>query len=653
MLEDVKNSVGSLVVVLPNYLKYLQHRCQVFVAGQVANHFKTWTDLTSDKEILSDIVGMKIQCDDIPYQHRISVPSRTRQEHSLIDEEIAKLIDKKVIIKVEPQPDQILSGIFLHPKKDGSFRLILNLKQFNIFVTYHHFKMDSLSTIIKLVVKDCFMASIDLKDAYYSIPIHSSCRKYLRFEWNGKTFEYTCLPNGLSCCPRKFTKILKPILAHLHRLGNISVGHIDDLYLQGSTYDQCVSNVVDTIVLFDRAGFVVHPTKSSLIPSQEIVVLGFTINSIKMIVALTREKASQLRHDCLVVLKHQKISIREAARIIGKIVSSFPGVMYGPLYYRNLERDKTLALKHNNGNFEADMVFSPKAREELEWWVNNVLNSYKPISHGKPTMTLTTDASKMGWGAVCDGVSSGGNWTHEEAQHHINYLEMLAIFLGLQTFAKNSFKIHVRIMTDNTTALSVLNNMGTSHSEACNDLGHKIWEWCIPREIYLTVAHIPGRQNLVADFESRRNQIASEWKLDTSCLHKALEVLQFEPDIDLFASRINNQFARYVSYRPDPHAVAIDAFSMDWSTINFYAFPPFSVILPMLNKIQRDKARGVCIVPDWPTQGWYPLMMQMQERDPVQLKVKEGLLTLPSHLMEQHPLHHKLRLLVVLLSGKD
>ena len=112
-----------------------------------------------------------------------------------------------------------------------------------------------------------------------------------------------------------------------------------------------------------------------------------------MIVKLTAEKALKLQHDCLIILKRQSISIREAARIIGKIVSSFPGVMYGPLHYRHLEHDKTEALKNNGGNFEAAMVFSPAAREELEWWANNVLDSYKPISHDKPSLTITTDAS--------------------------------------------------------------------------------------------------------------------------------------------------------------------------------------------------------------------------------------------------------------------
>ena len=93
---------------------------------------------------------------------------------------------------------------------------ILNLKKFNESVTYHHFKMDSLCTITKLIAQNCFMSSIDMKDAYYSIPIRYSDRKFLRFQWDKVLYQFTCLPNGLSCAPRKFTKILKPLLANLY-----------------------------------------------------------------------------------------------------------------------------------------------------------------------------------------------------------------------------------------------------------------------------------------------------------------------------------------------------------------------------------------------------------------------------------------------------
>ena len=150
-----------------------------------------------------------------------------------------------------------------------------------------------------------------------------------------------------------------------------------------------------------------------------------------------------------------------------------------------------------------------------------------------------------------------------EAQYHINYLEMLAIYLALQTFTKGWADTHIRVMCDiNTTAVNVINHMGASHSDSCNSLAKEIWEWCIARDIWVSVAHIPGKQNLVANFESRRKQRETEWRLNKAALQNVLLRLNFAPDIDLFASRINYLFPKNVSYRPDPEAFAIDAFSL-------------------------------------------------------------------------------------------
>ena len=105
------------------------------------------------------------------------------------------------------------------------------------------------------------MASLDLKDAYYSVAVNPLHRKYLRFIWKNVLCQFTCLLNELSSCPRKFTKLLKPPLTELHKKGHISASYIDDLYLQGKTYDLCVSNVIDTFIQFDSLGFTIHPEK--------------------------------------------------------------------------------------------------------------------------------------------------------------------------------------------------------------------------------------------------------------------------------------------------------------------------------------------------------------------------------------------------------
>ena len=85
------------------------------------------------------------------------------------------------------------------------------------------------------------------------------------------------------------------------------------------------------------------------------------------------------------------------------------------------------------------------------------------VSHENPSLTITTDASHIGWGASCDNIPTGGNWEFEESQWHIN-----AAFIGIKSFAKKEKNQHIRIRSDNTTCVSAIYHMGTSHSELCN-----------------------------------------------------------------------------------------------------------------------------------------------------------------------------------------
>ena len=298
-----------------------------------------------------------------------------------------------------------------------------------------------------------------------------------------------------------------------------------------------LSLVIDTFILFDKLGFVMHPDKSVFFPSQEIVLLGFIINSVDMTIKLTNDKAIALKLDCEKLLKQDSPTIRELARVIGKIISSIPGVMHGALYFRSLESDKSAALKDNYGNFDRRLSLSTPAKTELTWWINNVMTSCNVISHDLPSHTLTTDASCSGSGAVYD--STVGIWSFEEKSYHINYLELLAVFLGLKCYFKSFSNTHIRLRIDNTTALAAINHMGTSHSHECNNLSKSIWEWCKTRNIWLSAVHIPGVENVLADAESRKTNINTEWMIDPEVLGSALDQLNFLPDIDLFASRVN------------------------------------------------------------------------------------------------------------------
>ncbi len=97
-------------------------------------------------------------------------------------------------------------------------------------------------------------------------------------------------------------------------------------------------------------------------------------------------------------------------------------------------------------------------------------------------------------------------------------------------------------MVDNNAAVHIINKMGTSHSSQCKSLCFKIWNFCIENEIWLIAAHLPGSKNILADKESRTLLIYTEWMLNPFTLQKALKCLDFIPEIDLFASRLNKQF---------------------------------------------------------------------------------------------------------------
>ena len=109
------------------------------------------------------------------------------------------------------------------------------------------------------------MVLLDLKDAYYSVPINLQHRKYLRFEFNGTLYEFTCLPNDLTSAPRVFTKLMKPVYATLRSKGYLIVGYIDDILLLAETPEQLAQVVADTVSLLRALGFTIHDTKSMIL----------------------------------------------------------------------------------------------------------------------------------------------------------------------------------------------------------------------------------------------------------------------------------------------------------------------------------------------------------------------------------------------------
>ena len=176
----------------------------------------------------------------------------------------------------------------MREKKDGSYRMILNLKDMNQLIQKTHFKMETLISAISLMKENCYFASLDLKDAYFSVNIRKEHRKFFRFRYKGTLYEFTSLPQGYKESPRIFTKLLKPILGFLRSQGHNLVAYIDDTFLQGDTKEECSDNVKETGKLLDELGYTIHPVKSVFEPRQQITFLGFVLDSRTMTVSVEK-----------------------------------------------------------------------------------------------------------------------------------------------------------------------------------------------------------------------------------------------------------------------------------------------------------------------------------------------------------------------------
>ena len=651
------NQVSTFTHCLSALYSYLRAKFEHFQAGQIRSCIQHWHRITSDPQILETVTGAKIRFLEQP-DTDCYLPQRyfSEAENKSIDDEVHELLRKGVIRVSKFEEDQFVSPIFVVEKKEpGKYRMILNLKILNESVEYQKFKMETVQTALQLVTRDCYFASIDLRDAYYSVPVHPEYQKYLKFSWRGQLYCFQALPMGLGPVPRLFTKLTKPILAHLHNSGHSITSFIDDSLLLGRTQEETVQNVFYTVKIFDELGFVIHNEKSQFLPVQEITYLGFKINSTQMTVTLTEERKQKLLNACSDLLKQRRARIRIVASCIGLMVSSFLAIPHGPLHYRALERCKIIALKYSHSNWETYMNISDAALEELKWWLDEGACQSAPIHREKPAVVLHTDSSLQGWGAVIreTGLQANGLWSQIERESHINELELEAVFRGMKALIHDRRHEHVRIMSDNTTCVSCINKMGSNQSEVLNGTAFKIWQWCIHRGLWLSAAHIAGVDNKEADSLSRVLHTDMEWKLNSDLLAEALEILAVKPSIDLFASQVNAQFPVFVSFIPDSKAVAIDAFSLDWGDYEFYCFPPFSLLPRVLSKIRQDRACGTVVAPDWRNQPFWPMLMSMLTAAPVRLSARECLLQLPNAPAQKHPLRKILALLVCKVSGID
>ena len=528
--------------------------------------------------------------------------------------------------------------------------MILNLKTFNQYVPYKHFKMEHFETVLNLISPNDFMGSYDISDAYYSVSISEEDQRYFSFKWRNTYYSFKVLPQGWSSSPYIFTKLMKPVFSYLRSKGHINSYFLDDSFLLGATKEDCAQNISDTGNVLDWLGFILNLKKSIREPTQIMQHLGNIINTVDMLVYLPEEKKEKIIHLCKNLKNKRRTTIREVATVIGVLVASFQAVTFGRLFYRELEAAKIASLKHSKGNYDASIKITDAMKNDLNYWIKNIHQEVRKIRIPPPDITIQTDSSTEGWACVFGEKTAHGRWAEWEAQYHINVLEIRAILLGIASFRDDFASKHIKVLSDSTTAVTYINNMGGTKSPNCNQAAKETWLLCKKFNIWLTCAHIPGIYN-EADLPSIKFKDDIEWSLDKQVFKNICSVWG-RPEIDLFANRLNNQIATFCSWFPDPDASYINAFTIQWSDFNLsYMFPPYSMIGRCLKKLNDERAEAILIAPIWPSQPWFPKLLGTLVDAPRILPRTDELLSLPHKARKTHPLADTMKMMACRVSG--
>ena len=263
-----------------------------------------WIKITDDWFVLKAIQGYKIDLESTPFQMENPPPHRTNSS-DLVELKIAvdKLLYTKATKECKPIVGQYVSPCFLRSKQDDTSRFILNLKRFNQFVKKVHFKIEDLRLALNLLDKNDFMDRLDIKGAYLLVSMVQGCKKYLRFEFSGKLYQFNALYHSTYH------------LLHTYLLKS-------DFLILAKSKEACKKQAEQTEALLISLGFVINFKKSDLEPNCRF--LEMIINSRVILVELPREKRVKIKEIFESMLSKPRIQLKNLTSSIGILVAACP-----------------------------------------------------------------------------------------------------------------------------------------------------------------------------------------------------------------------------------------------------------------------------------------------------------------------------------------
>lgn len=547
--------------------------------------------------------------------------------HELRDEYLRKGAIRKVSVLTHCSP------VFLVPKKNGTFRLVIDLRHFNQHGPESTVQYDDLRTIAEDVEKGDWLAAFDLQDGYMHLQIEESSQHYFGFRVNGENFICTSLPFGWRDAPRVFQQFACEVkrLATKARLPKQAMRHggrrwfksprppprfsmrayLDDFLLVARTKARMVAAVRHTQKVLKLLGVQWHPIKSQWKPTQKLQHLGLEIDAKAGELQVPAARLTELKGFAKFLQqeagrKKRWLPARLVARFAGKAISAMLAIQPARFFLRSLFKD----LKTKAG-WGSAVKLSHQTLRDLGWWRNLPTRwNGKAFLTQRPTVLLTVDASKTAWAGIlrkpglAQPLTARAHWAAAQRGLPISVLELYGLYFSVKTFLSHLHNAIVRVRTDNTSVLHDTLNL-YARSDAMFGVLRQLFYLIDVHNIHIIPEYVHTSLN-EADAPSRFQDV-DEWKLHPRAWRE-IEQRYGPHTIDRFASVTSAQLPLYNSFYHDPLSSGVDAFAQPaacWQQHNNFCNPPWRA-LPKLLAFLRSMpgARATVVAPYWPTEAW-------------------------------------------------
>ena len=499
------------------------------VGARLMSFAQEWDALTTDLYVRSIVRdGYRLELLSPPPLVTVPIPMNLFRdtEHSRsLRREITTLLDKRAIEELDPQSlsPGFYSRIFLVPKTDGSYRPVFDLKSLNHFVQKEKFKMTTPRTVTNAMHKGDWAVSIDLKDAYFHVPIHVRSRRLLRFAVatnDGlRVFQFRALPFGLTSAPRVFTKVILPVGHHAHLHAVCLLQYLDDWLLRSPNKLLLAQQTSWLLDIIRRVGFVLNVPKSQLVPTQRLIHIGVEYHLDLGLMFPPMNRVQKFEDRIATLLSVSVTTAYFLLSLLGLLSSATDAIPLGRLHLRPLQLYLLTHWSPVSRNLKALIpVKHDLLDHHLRWWLDRkCTRAGMLLDIPEAQARLFTDASESGWGAHLDDHQTSGSWSTREATLHINHLEMLAVLYALRAFRVQLTGLTVQLMSDNSSVVSYIRKQGGTVSVSLYRLTREVLLLARDAQITLLAKHIPGDRNALADLLSRMNKIVhTEWTLHQS-----------------------------------------------------------------------------------------------------------------------------------------